>query len=65
MEYIVTVTKGNDRRIISRHDNLNDALAAGKAAFEKSNRGEVVSCITGNIKDGKIKGQYILYKSWF
>lgn len=66
MDYIITVTKGNDRKVVSRHTNLDDAIAAGKSIFEKSNRGEVVSCITGKVNsDGKIEGQYRLIKSWF
>ncbi len=66
MEYIITVTKENDRRVISRHANLDDALSAGKSIYEKSNRGEVVSCITGKVNDdGKIEGQYKLIESWF
>lgn len=66
MDYIITVTKGNDRKVTSRHANLDDAIAAGKSIFEKSNRDEVVSCITGKVNsDGKIEGQYRLIKSWF
>ena len=66
MEYIITILNGNDRRVVSRHDNLDDAIKAGKSAYEKSNRGEVVSCITGKINDdGRIEGQYRLIDSWF
>lgn len=65
MDYIITITKGDDRRIISTHTNLDDAIKSGKSVFDKSERGEVVSCITGKIIDGKIKGQYRLIKSWF
>ena len=66
MEYIITLSKGNNRKVLSRHDNLNDAMLAGKNAYEKSNRDEVISCISGKIDDnGKITGQYKLYESWF
>lgn len=66
MEYIITLTNGNNRKVLSRHKNLDDALTAGNSTFEKSNRGDVISCISGKIDDnGKIEGQYKLYESWF
>ena len=66
MEYIIMITARNKRKILSRHKTLEDAMTAGKSAYEKSNRGEVISCISGKIDDdGKIEGQYKLYESWF
>lgn len=66
MDYYIAVTKGNDQKVISKHTNLDDAIGAGKSIFEKSSRGEVVSCITGKVNsDGKIVGQYRLIKAWY
>ena len=66
MEYIITVVNGNDRRVVSRHNNLDDALKAGKLTYNNTKRGEVVSCIVGKVSDdGKIDGQYKLLESWF
>ena len=66
MEYIITKLKGNKREVLSKHKNLDDAMIAGKNAYEKSNRGEVISCISGKVdEDGKIIGEYKLYHSWF
>lgn len=66
MEYIIMITERNERKVLSRHKTLEDAMVAGKSAYEKSNRGEVISCISGKINDdGKIEGQYKLYESWF
>lgn len=65
MKYYITSVRGNDRIIISEHNNKEEALKAGKEAFEKSKRDEVISCITGKVVNGKIEGQYRLVKSWF
>ena len=66
MNYYITLTHRADSKIISKHDTLDEALIAGKNVYEKSNRGDVVSCISGTIgEDGNIEGKYRLYKSWF
>ena len=64
MEYIITSLNGNDRKIISRHDNLDEAIRAGKLSYEKLKC--TISCISGTVnEDGKIEGKYQLYKTWF
>ena len=66
MEYVITVINGNTRRVISRHDNLEDAYKAGEEAYGKAKKDEYVDCITGNISDnGKIEGVYKLYHLWY
>ena len=34
MDYYITIVKGNDRRIVSKHDNLEDALKKGKSVLQ-------------------------------
>ena len=66
MDYYITIIRENNKReVLSKHDNKEEALIAGEAAFKTSNRGDVISCITGNIVDGKVVGRYNLVKSWF
>lgn len=64
MEYIITTLEPNGKReILSKHTNLDDALAAGKLSYEKLKRH--ISCISGTIdENGKVKGEYKFYRSW-
>ena len=66
MGYFITITKGNDRKIVSHHDIKEEALEAGRKVWEESDKTAVVSCISGEVDgEGKIKGKYRLYESWF
>lgn len=66
MEYVITAIDGNTRRVISRHDNLDDAYKAGENAYANSEKGEYIDCITGNISDdGAIEGYYKLIHLWY
>ena len=66
MEYVITAIDGNTRRVISRHDNLDDAYKAGEKAYANAEKGEYIDCITGNISDdGTIEGYYKLIHLWY
>ena len=66
MDYYITIVKGNDRRIVSKHDNLEKEKKKGKSVFEEAKKGELVSCISGKVdENGKIVGQYRFYEAWF
>lgn len=65
MEYYVTLLVNNKDMVLSTHDNLDDAMKAGKSAHITSKRGETISVVSGKIgKDGAIEGRYNLYHSW-
>ena len=64
MEYYVTLLVNNKDKVLSKHDNLDDAMKAGKTAHLE-NRGETISVVSGNISvDGTIEGRYNHYYSW-
>lgn len=63
--YIVTLTTGNDKKVICECDSFNKAESEAKKVYEKSPRGSVTSIITGKIENGKISGKYTLLKSWY
>ena len=66
MEYLISILKENERIIVSRHNSKQEALEAGKKAWEDSEKGITVSCISGEVDDeGKLIGKYRLYESWF
>ncbi len=66
MEYIITSLKGDKMTVVSRHQDLNDAMKAGKTAWENAPKGTTISCIKGNInEEGDVTGQYQLYNCWF
>lgn len=65
MDYFITSTKGNDKKILSRHSSYEDALASGELAFKEAKHDEVISCIQAELDaDGKIKGKYRLFETW-
>lgn len=65
MEYIVTLLTNEGRKILSKHDTLEEATKAGKSALMNTKRGDMISVISGKINDdGKIEGKYTLYQSW-
>ena len=63
MKYYITELHGNDRKILSEHDNLDDALCAGEKYFKELKC--TISCIGANKEDGKLPNKYKLYKTWF
>lgn len=63
MKYYITELHGNDRKILSEHDNLDDALYAGEKYFKELRC--TISCIGANTEDGKLPNKYKLYKTWF
>lgn len=66
MVYYITVVNGNNRRIISKHENLAEALEKGKSVFKTTGKDELVDCISGEIdENGKIIGKYRLIQTWF
>ena len=66
MEYLITTVKGDDRKIISRHETLEEAKGAGRELWKEVPKGVLVSCISGTVNDeGKIIGKYALYEAWF
>ena len=66
MEYLITKIIGDERTIISRHNTKDEAMQAGKIAWDSAEKGAVISCISGNTNsDGKIIGKYTLHNTWF
>ena len=62
---IVLINKNGNNQLLSTHNNLDDAKAAGKAAFDKTTRNQSIICMSGNIDDnGNINGKYLLYEVW-
>ena len=54
MEYIITSLNGNDRKVISRHKTLEEAMAAGKISYETLKC--TISCISETVnEDGQIE----------
>ena len=49
MDYFITSTKGNDKKILSRHTSYEDALASGELAFKEAKHDEVISCIQAEL----------------
>lgn len=65
MEYVVVYVKGDDIKIISRHETKEDALKAGDIANKSKTGDGVISCIYGNISDdGTINGRHYMIKTW-
>lgn len=65
MKYIITLTHDNNRKVISRHEDLKSAKEAGKRYWESYTGKGSVSCIKANIgDDGEVHGQYLLYETW-
>ena len=65
MEYLITTVKGDDRKIISRHETLEEAMEAGEKIWNEVPKGVTVSCISGTLDEaGRLTGQYLLYNRW-
>lgn len=64
MEYIIEETIKNDRKIIGKFDNYDDALKAGNEAFKNPDRKGTISMISGYSKEGNTT-RYKLHKTWF
>lgn len=65
MEYIIALAHGNNRKVISRHEDLKSAKEAGRWFWESYTGKGSVSCIKADTgDDGEIHGQYLLYETW-
>lgn len=63
MYYYITKINGNDRTILSKHDNLDDALKEGESKYKELKC--TIDCISGEIDNkGNINGKYRIYKVW-
>lgn len=65
-EYVICLNEGNKRKVLSRHADKEEALAAGKAAEKNLTKGgQYISMISGNISDdGEITGAYRFFERW-
>ena len=65
-EYIICLNEKGSRKVLSRHKDKDEALAAGKAASKTiTNEGQSISMISGNISDdGELTGPYLFYQLW-
>ena len=65
-EYIICLNEKGSRKVLSRHKDKDEALAAGKAASKTiTTEGQSISMISGNISDdGELTGPYLFYQLW-
>ena len=65
-EYIICLNKKDSRKVLSRHKDKEEALAAGKAASKNiSGEEEWISMISGNVSDdGTITGPFRFHERW-
>lgn len=65
-EYLICFEEKGIRKVLSRHKNKEEALAAGKAASETiTEKGQSISMISGNISDdGVATGPILFFERW-
>ena len=65
-EYIICLNEKGSRKVLSRHKNKEEALAAGNAASKSiTQKGQSISMISGNISDdGEITGAFLFFERW-
>ena len=65
MKFYIALVKGNDMKILSEHDTLEEAMKAGEIANRTIKERGIISCINANINEkGEIVGQYRFYNAW-
>lgn len=65
-EYIICLNEKGIRKVLSRHKNKEEAMAAGKVAAKTiTEEGQSISMISGNVSDdGAAAGPILFYAFW-
>ena len=64
--YCITSIKNNQRQIISKHHDKDEAMISGARYYKKSEKDELVALIECTLDDNdNIIGKYKLLNSWF
>ena len=65
-EYVICLHDKDGRKVLSRHRDKNEALAAGKEASKNiTEKGQWITMISGNISDdGVITGPMLFFERW-
>ena len=65
-EYIICLNEKGSRKVLSRHKDKEEAMAAGKAATKTiTEEGQSISMISGNVSDdGVVAGPILFYAFW-